>query len=62
MGDMADFALDTIIIDFSNHTTIKKSTCKYCLQKGLEWVQTNKGFRLFNKDNELHSCEKYKQK
>ena len=59
MGDMADFALDTI--DFYEIRT-KKIRCKYCKQRGLEWVQTDKGFRLFDKDNKIHSCEKYKQK
>lgn len=61
MGDMADFVLDQIDYYYYNERSRTKQ-CKYCLQKGLKWVQTDKGFRLFDKNNKIHICEKYEQK
>ena len=38
------------------HTDACRITCKNCKQQGLQWLQKYGGWRLYNKQFELHSC------
>jgi len=31
-------------------------TCKYCNETGLHWEKTEKGWRLFEDEGQMHSC------
>lgn len=31
-------------------------TCKYCNVAGFEWRKTEQGWRLFDKNNNVHEC------
>ena len=76
MGDMADYYLDLSFdqewheqndpdgweqendgITFSKSKT---KTCRFCGTKGLSWVDTKYGWRLFDK-NHLHACAQHKK-
>lgn len=38
----------------------KTKTCRFCGTKGLSWVETKYGWRLFDK-KELHTCMEHKK-
>ena len=38
----------------------KTKTCRFCGTKGLSWVETKYGWRLFDK-KELHTCIEHKK-
>jgi hypothetical protein len=33
-------------------------TCKYCGRTGLEWVEVERGWRLFDADGDMHQCNR----
>ena len=35
----------------------KEATCKYCSSNGFYWVDTQYGWRLFDKKGEQHMCK-----
>jgi hypothetical protein len=39
----------------NNKITLK--TCKYCGEKGLEWKNTNFGWKLVNFYDNIHNCK-----
>lgn len=66
MGDIADYIIDGIIEggyeeEEESWAGPGKQTysCKYCKKQGLHWVFTN-SWRLFDKDNNIHSCDSWK--
>jgi len=47
----------------SSRTRVVKlttKTCKHCGQIDLIWIETDKGWRLHQKDGEIHNCFKKK--
>lgn len=36
-------------------------TCRHCLCGGLHWQQTEKGWRLFTSQGEIHHCSRYRR-
>jgi len=60
MGDMADMLLDQMDLYESQgdefYTEYNK-TCKYCGEGNLTWVETEKGWRLFDVEDKTHSCK-----
>lgn len=64
MGDMADFALDSMIFDMAEDDAWRglNTQCKFCLARGFQWIRTEKGWRLgtYDKGKEiLHRCRAY---
>ena len=45
---------------FSRNKKTKTKTCRYCGKRGLSWVDTKFGWRLFDK-NHLHTCSQHKK-
>lgn len=39
-----------------------EKTCKYCGTRRLEWHLTDKGWRLFYENGNIHNCPKYERK
>lgn len=56
MGDIADAILNDGIEDFY---WFENKQCSYCGRRELHWGLTNRGWRLFNDREEMHSCSKY---
>lgn len=69
MGEIADWIneqfYDPFIdgpIDYSlrdNDNGPSSISCKYCNFGPLWWIETNSGFRLVSRNNQIHSCEEY---
>lgn len=36
-------------------------SCRYCGKSPLAWQQTERGWRLFTMDGQLHTCPQYKR-
>ena len=66
MGDIADWMLDQALIshwDDPAYDTVedlpRQKTCAYCNKPRLHWQMTEKGWRLFDENNNMHSCSKH---
>lgn len=60
MGDMADAAMESEWADEFRHRNYPE--CQYCGFHELEWVKTERGWRLHHFDGNLHICLKRKEK
>lgn len=60
MGEHADDALWDLLFGRGSEDPEEDYrrgvTCVDCKEKGLHWVQTPDGWRLFNSDDEKHVC------
>lgn len=62
MGDMADDLVASFFdVDYDADTLgdleRKPPSCKYCGKQNLHWVDTARGWRLFNPSGTMHFCD-----
>jgi len=64
MGEIADDIIERMLnLEGWNDDPIRPNlqrtkACKYCGQKGLHWKMTDRGWRLHDEANRIHSCSR----
>lgn len=62
MSDTFDHCFDAMeqrdSLAAEGHYHNETKTCRYCGAKGLHWDKTDRGWRLFADDGEMHSCQR----
>ena len=60
MGEMADYYNEMYdYTDPEDYWEPFQVKCKYCGNDQLEWVETDRGWRLANRNGKVHHCTKY---
>ncbi len=62
MGDIADWMLDQAIcggLEDDWEQLPRQKTCAYCGKGHLYWQETEFGWRLFDRNGNMHSCTEH---
>lgn len=67
MGEGAEYLFDQMIDalcdsdyydeeDWGGGSADNTRVCRYCKQRGLHWVETDRGWRMADRNDQIHNC------